>query len=370
MADPSKMGNLPGMNPGPPVLAGQSPGPPDLARVSPGPPELAGHNPGPPDLADMHSGPPDFGNSESARLIKGDPAKDVELMQHFLSELKTGKASKIHDIPSKLKSSDLSRLSDVLHEYQKISNKESHDEPKGDALDQRLRLSLKDADLKNLLDEMGKGGAGAEALAMLLVTNIAEAGGGIGSTLGAIQGEGKRRTRRNLVMLGAAGLILLLGLLVGIGWLGPSAGKPPVPQAVAQDPNVGVLVRPTGTPICALNLINPAKADKIPDSGALNVQWSSVPGAASYALKVIPPPEVSVPWLFPTKGNSRTIYMENFAAAGDYQFSVDALDAQGGVLCGVALKFRKSAYVPPSGKKGDTGGGSACTSAGMFVTCP
>jgi len=192
--------------------------------------------------------------------------------------------------------------------------------------------------------------------------------------------------RRTTISRGLIALlvgILLVGTLalVGVQLLshGGSTGSnvllnpsvPPSPPTGLQ----GNVLQPQsgGTPACTLNLINPASADQIPESGALNVQWSSVPEAASYAFKVIPPPSFSVPWLFPTQGNARTIYMENFPAAGDYQFTVDALDANGGVLCGTALKFKRAAYVAPSGKKGNEGGGGggrACSSNGMFVICP
>ena len=92
-----------------------------------------------------------------------------------------------------------------------------------------------------------------------------------------------------------------------------------------------------------------------------------MPGAASYALKVIPPPSFSVPWLFPAKGTTRTIYMENFTAGGDYQFSVQALDPSGGVLCETELKFTRAALVAPSARKHQ---GDGCTTTGMLVICP
>jgi hypothetical protein len=304
-------------------------------------------------------GPPDYSVSQSARLTKGDPTKDTRLLQQRLSELK---------------SNELSKLQDILHKYQEFLSKEAKDDPtKAAAFKQRLRSFQNDPGLQDLLDNMLKGGAGAEALAMYLETTIAEAdAANAAGMLGAVQKERNKRTRRNLAMLGAAGLILLLGLLFGIDWLSPAGGKPTEGQLGAAVPNLGIVVGPTGTPTCPVFFHNPRGTGEIPDYGPLKVEWSGMPGAASYALKVIPPPAVSVPWLFPTRGTTRTIYMENFPAAGEYQFSVDALDANGVVLCGAALRFRKSAYVPPSGKKGDTGGGGspACTSMGLLVTCP
>ncbi len=173
-------------------------------------------------------------------------------------------------------------------------------------------------------------------------------------------------------MVGAAALLALLGGFFAIRSLAPPVHGDGVSQEAAVHPNPVAVVGPTETPVCALSLSNPTEADHIPDYGPLNVSWSGVPGAASYALKVIPPHDVSVPWAFPTQGTTRTIYMENFAAGGDYEFSVDALDANGGVLCATELRFKKSAYVPPAGRQDESGGGGAggCNPNGMAVFCP
>lgn len=177
-----------------------------------------------------------------------------------------------------------------------------------------------------------------------------------------------RAINPRLVIGGIAGLVLALGLLVSLHFVPSAHGSPTADLPAVVAPNAVSPVVPPATPACALKFLRTFDLDSIPDTGPVNVQWSSQPGAASYAFKVIPPASFSVPWLFPTDGNSRTIYMENFAAGGDYQFTVDALDAKGGVLCSAALKFSKSAYNPPSGKKGEKGG--ACTTTGMMVICP
>lgn len=336
---------------------------PGTLAGNPGPPDM---NPGPPDV---NPGPPEYSVSESARMLARDAAKDKEMLQHFLSELKSVEGGKLRDILSKLKSSDLSGLDDVLSEYEKMLNKESKQDHKLDTLDQRQRLSLGDAELESTMDAIQAGGSGAKALAFAIMMAVAEAGGDltIGGMLGAIRGEiNKRARRRKRAGLGAAVLILLPGLFFGIRFLNPPTGKPGSVQAIPPNAN---LIRSTITPTCSLDLVNPNSADQIPETGPLNVQWSNVPGAASYALKMIPPPSFSAPWLFQSQGTTRTIYMENFTAAGDYGISVEALDPSGGVLCGTELKFTRAALVAPSGKKGDTGPGG-CSSTGIMVICP
>jgi len=314
---------------------------------------------GPANPTGQYPGPPEYSISESARMLAGDSSKDTKLLQENLSKLKSAK---------------LSKLKDILHKYQEMLSKESRDDPaKAAAFNERLHGLLNDPDLMDLLNEIAKGGAGAEAMAIALMSAIADLEGdnAIKGTGVAGQDDGDRRARRrNLLALGVAGMVVLLALFFGIRFLNPPGSKAGSVQAMPPNAN---LVPPTITPTCSLDLVNPTSADQIPESGPLNVQWSSVPVATSYALKVIPPPSFSVPWLFPAQGNSRTIYMENFTAPGDYQLAVDALDANGGVLCGTALKFKRSAYVAPSGKKGDTGGGGGsapCRPSVVYVTCP
>lgn len=191
--------------------------------------------------------------------------------------------------------------------------------------------------------------------------------------------------RRAPLPLGLIGLligvlVLLVGTLTLTGVLnlprgGPSgSGGPPNPS-VTGSPSSGsqgsaALAQGSSTPACVLQLISPASADQIPETGALTLQWSNVPGAASYALKVIPPPSFSLPWIFPAKGTTRTIYMENFTAAGEYQFSVEALDPSGGVLCGTEMKFKRSALQAPPPRSGEGGGGGACAPSILGRICP
>ena len=101
--------------------------------------------------AGANPGPPDYLVSQSAGLNKGDPGQDMHLLQQRLSELK---------------SNELSTLQDILHEYQKMMGKETKEDPgKAAAFNQRLHSFQNDPGLQDLLKNMGKGGAGAAALA-------------------------------------------------------------------------------------------------------------------------------------------------------------------------------------------------------------
>jgi hypothetical protein len=157
----------------------------------------------------------------------------------------------------------------------------------------------------------------------------------------------KAAIRRAAAAMAGAVLLLLVGLIFGPGLVPPppAGAEPPEENAnlpAVQEP-AAMAAAPIGeAPGCTIALTSPASAVELPVSGPVNVQWSSDPPGASYALEVLPPD--GTPWLIPTDGTSKNIYMENFPAGGTYEFTVSTLDAKGAVLCSVVVSFEKPGY--------------------------
>ncbi len=120
---------------------------------------------------------------------------------------------------------------------------------------------------------------------------------------------------------------------------------------------------------CALTFVNPPEPEMIPLQGPMQVKWSEVPEAVGYEFRVIPPAGAGPPWIMPTDETSRTIYMENFPAAGKHQFSVSALDETGQVICTAVFDFEKPAYDEANRTNDSEGGGPPCEQNGMMSSC-
>jgi len=160
---------------------------------------------------------------------------------------------------------------------------------------------------------------------------------------------------KKLVVFGA-GVLGLLALLAGL-WLfrSPQAGSV-TPEPATDTPPVASPVPPAAAvpgAICTIHFLSPAPAESIPLSGPLTAQWSSVGGAVSYALEVVQPEGAGNPWLMTTESNSKSLYMENFPAAGDYQLRVTALANDGKALCTGTFDFEKDMYDPETGRRQD-----------------
>lgn len=187
--------------------------------------------------------------------------------------------------------------------------------------------------------------------------------------------DASRRLTTRLV-LGSAGLIAL-GLLIsaGLRFLRPpekNPGPPDVGAGLVQH-NPGPPDSNPGPPdaACDLRFVQPSPSAHIPDMGAVQFEWTSVPKAANYSLELQLPAGAGSPWVLPPKGTVKTLYMENFPAGGDYRASIKALGAGGEVLCVANFPFSKTAAnvpadKPKEGNGGDSGGGPCISMA----ACP
>ncbi len=150
------------------------------------------------------------------------------------------------------------------------------------------------------------------------IMTSSEGGGGAGQS-------GKKRRWGLLAALLFVGIAVFIGLrFIGPWRLPPTTQTQPGPPDI-NVPNPGPPEQPVSYPPnpCALVFVNPPEPEKIPLQGPLEVKWSDVPEAVGYDFRVIPPEGAGPPWIMPTDETSRTIYMENFPAAGKHQFSVE-----------------------------------------------
>jgi hypothetical protein len=131
-----------------------------------------------------------------------------------------------------------------------------------------------------------------------------------------------------------------------------------------------VLITPAA-PVCSMAFTKPEKTSEIPTYGPALFEWTNVPIANEYFLKVSPPPEAGPPWTFQVSGNSKNIYMENFPMGGKFTVSIIAFSNDGKILCGTTLYFDKDELAaevrnqgessqPPSTPCIDTGIGYFC----------
>jgi hypothetical protein len=146
-----------------------------------------------------------------------------------------------------------------------------------------------------------------------------------------------------------------------------AAGPPAGPQAPVAEGG-GSAPGPVSSSPCAIQLLDPPSADHIPASGPITLQWTEVPEAANYELEVALPVGSGPAWVVPTKEETKTIYMENFPAAGEYAITVNALSGMGELLCATSFKFTKAASDVPDKKEKDDEG--ACFNPNDPYKCP
>jgi hypothetical protein len=100
----------------------------------------------------------------------------------------------------------------------------------------------------------------------------------------------------------------------------------------------------------------------------MTFQWTEVPEAADYELEVALPEGSGPAWVIPTSDETKTIYMENFPAAGEYAITVNAVSGMGELLCATSFKFTKAASdVPDKKEKEDP---AACFNPNDPGKCP
>lgn len=158
------------------------------------------------------------------------------------------------------------------------------------------------------------------------------------------------------VVLVGGGILGLLALIGAFLLFGGQQADSVTPEPATDVPRAASPVAAAATvpaTICTIQFISPAPTATIPLSGPLTAEWSGVGGAVSYTLEVVQPEGAGKPWLMATDGPSKSIYMENFPAGGDYQLRVTALANDGKALCAATLEFEKDAYDPDTRRQPD-----------------
>lgn len=228
---------------------------------------------------------------------------------------------------------------------------------------------------------------------------------------GDVDGEDQQRTARvNEFGIKARlsnrttilGVLLAIGILIGTVVTGLILGKPKLGQVEHKPPENNplelILITPnfqkrSDNPLelvlvtpsiseCSIAFKSPLGTEELPNFGPVLFEWTNVPTASSYILKVTPPAEASLPWGYAVQENSKKIYMENFPMGGEFSISIHALSNSGTVLCSATLRYTKDEYVKQSGgnpnKAGQDDQGSSsdepastpCVTTGFGYFCP
>ena len=302
---------------------------------------------------------------------------------------------------SKLNPSELRSLFEVLNEYQTMLNEESRglggspgDPASGIGADNgRIQQAMEQA--KNGLNQIGALGAHGENIMEILLLVLKSAAEGqqedLKNIMDHVKGinkekEGFRKVQDKLPgtndgkggarfgSLTAAGGLLVLILLLMVWFVRPPATDDTPPASITVTvpvpaPQVDGAAAGGGAD-CHFAFTGPASGDPIPLSGPLEVEWDRVPRAGSYSMRLILPPGAGNDWLVNTDRAGKSLYMENFPAAGQYELIVTALGVDGAELCSNRLLFDKGAFdSAESGdhkNEADGGSGPACGENGMF----
>jgi len=80
-----------------------------------------------------------------------------------------------------------------------------------------------------------------------------------------------------------------------------------------------------------VELLYPENAVEVPAVGKVTFEWTALEGADVYLLTFTLPPDDEV--IFETDGTTRDRYMEAFGMAGEFEWNVSALNADGLELC-------------------------------------
>jgi len=137
-----------------------------------------------------------------------------------------------------------------------------------------------------------------------------------------------------------------------------------------------VLITPS-TFNCSIHFTSPAGIAKLPNFGPILFEWTDVPSANSYILKVAPPAEASLPWGYAVQEHSKKIYMENFPMGGEFSISIHALSSSEKILCAATIRYNKQEYIEKSSGGQNNGGqndiepaSTPCVSTGIGYFCP
>ena len=294
------------------------------------------------------AGQSNYLNARDAQFMAGDHTKDLDSLRHTLQTLSDEKRG---------------ILQKLLSKYRDFAG---HDT----SFDDLIEHSIKE------LQGMGAAGnSGNEMETILAVMKAAEQDGNedLHNLLEKVKHLTEQK-RKQALGLGVLGGIIVVALLAGLGmrFLNPAGVSPGPPEVNPGPPehNPGPPDMNPGPPnfSCTVRFLQPTSSSKIPDTGAVAFEWTSAPAATAYSLEVDRPAGTGSPWILPLKGTAKTLYMENFAAGGDYRVTVNALSATGDVLCGATFPFSKAAS-KQRGEKGneDGGGGAPCIS---MLACP
>jgi hypothetical protein len=189
-------------------------------------------------------------------------------------------------------------------------------------------------------------------------------------------GNGKKNILGILLITGFVGLVVTA--VVGIRNAQPSKEVSQEPKQPGNNPSV-LVIAPTSATGCSISFTGPANAAELPNFGPVLFEWNDVPVAAAYSLKVAPPADASLPWIYPVSENTKNVYMENFPMGGTFLVSVNALSSDEKVLCTATLVFNKKELAVGDNKSNNNKGSNdsvvapastPCVNTGIAYFCP
>ena len=128
-----------------------------------------------------------------------------------------------------------------------------------------------------------------------------------------------------------------------------------------------VLITPAN-PACSINFTSPKEVSELANFGPVLFQWTDVPQASTYYLKISPPADASLPWIYSINGTSRTVYMENFPMSGTFLVSINAISGDKKVLCTKMIRFNKAALISDNQNNKQRDNGNEAESSGSAMT--
>ena len=248
---------------------------------------------------------------------------------------------------------------DMLSEYTKMTGKEAENGTNISNQDNQQKSASKAGDLDKANKAIHKNIEGADYDYIISKTGALMAGDSntklnlLKDNLSALGAEKKENIQKiaekvknrsvsgnKKILIGFLAVGILIAVIaIGRGVIVPNPGPPDKP--ISDNNPFELVVATQASPTCSIRFTKPVNTAEIPNFGPVLFEWTNVPAADGYSLKVSPPADTSLPWTYAVAGTSKKVYMENFPMGGNFIVSVNARGKDEKVLCTASLIFNK-----------------------------